>query len=84
MLILLFTLGSFLFISGGLWLLFLAFSESILWGLGSLLFWPVMPIAFALTTWPRARLPLILHIAGILVLLLGGVGWLATHAQGMF
>ena len=38
-----------LLIAGGGWLFALAFSESILWGLGTLLFWPAVPIAFALT-----------------------------------
>lgn len=84
MLTALFALGSLLLIVGGCWLFTLAFTESILWGLGALLFWPAVPIAFALTTWPRARIPLYLHFTGVALVLTGTIIWAATRAQGLF
>jgi hypothetical protein len=84
MLTLVFAIGSVLLVVGGGWLFTLAFAESILWGLGTLLFWPAVPIAFALTTWPRARIPLYLHFVGVSLVMAGGIVWVATSAQGLF
>lgn len=79
-----FAVGSVLLVVGGGWLFALAFAESILWGLGTLLFWPAVPIAFALTTWPRARIPMFLHFTGVLLVLTGAVIWAARSAKGLF
>lgn len=84
MLTVLFALGSLLLVTGGGWLFALTFAESILWGLGSLLFWPAVPIAFAITTWPRARIPIFLHFTGAVMVITGAVVWAVAHPQGLW
>jgi hypothetical protein len=75
-------IGLVVFLAGGLWLLVLAFAESILWGMGSLLLWPAATIGYAIVHWPRTRIPLILHFAGLLVALAGGVAWGMVKMRG--
>lgn len=78
-----FICGVVIFLVGGVWLLVLAFAESILWGMGSLLLWPATTIAFGIAHWSRARLPLMLHFAGLAIALGGGVAWGMDKMKGV-
>lgn len=60
---------------GGLWLFVLAFAESILWGMGTMLLWPAATVAFSVVHWPRTRIPTLLHFLGLVILIAGGVLW---------
>lgn len=48
---------------GSLWLVWLAFKESILWGLGCL-FIPLVTGFFAITRWPATKTPALLWLIG--------------------
>lgn len=63
-------IGAILAVVGYIWLLVLAFSESIMWGVGSLLC-GIVALVFGITRWPETKAPLLIYAAG---LLLGGVG----------
>ncbi|BAV99285.1 hypothetical protein [Lysobacter enzymogenes] len=63
------------------WLLWLAFQESLWWGLGSLLFAPVL-LLFALLHWDRAQTPFLLNLAGLAVATAGAFMDAATRAGG--
>lgn len=83
--VILLVIGVLFTLIGGAWLFFLAFNESILWGLGCLLLWPTVPIAFALSSWQQSRIPLGIHLAGILILVARAVTWAAdAHADGLW
>lgn len=69
--------------AGGLWLLVLAFAESILWGIGCMLLWPAVIIAFTVVHWPRTRLPAIIHFSGLVLALAGGVAWGMERMRGL-
>jgi hypothetical protein len=73
----LFYLGALLCVVGGLWLLVVAFTESILWGLASL-FIPFVILIFALTHWERSQKPFLIYLAGAI---LCGIGYSAVKAQ---
>lgn len=76
-------IGMLILSAGGLWLLVLAFAESILWGIGSLLLWPAVIIAFAIVHWPRTRIPAVLHFTGLIIALVGGVAWGMERMRGL-
>jgi hypothetical protein len=63
-------IGAILGIVGYIWLLVLAFSESILWGIGSLLC-GLVALVFGITRWPETKVPILLYVAG---LVLSGAG----------
>jgi len=63
-------IGLLLCIVGGIWLLITAFSESILWGLGSL-FVPFVSLIFAVTHWEKAKTPFLVNVAGAVLLFMG-------------
>lgn len=63
-------LGSIVAIIGGVWMLILAFQESILIGL-AYMFIPFFSIYFAITRWQYAKIPFIINLAGIALMLLG-------------
>ncbi|MBA2321158.1 MAG: hypothetical protein H0V89_08380 [Deltaproteobacteria bacterium] len=60
-------------LAGGIWLLVLAFQESVGWGIGSLLCSPISLI-FALLHLPKTWQPLALNLGA------GLVAWLAVQA----
>lgn len=51
---------------GGLWLVVVAFKESVLWGLGVLVV-PFVGLFFAVTHWKEAKSPFLLSTAGAVV-----------------
>jgi hypothetical protein len=68
--LILIVLGGLAALVGGLWLLVLAFQESILWGLCSL-FIPLVILIFALTHWEVAKKPFLIQIGGVVLYFLG-------------
>lgn len=63
-------LGAILGIVGYVWLLVLAFSENIGWGIGSLLC-GIVALVFGITRWPETKVPILLYVTG---LVLSGAG----------
>jgi hypothetical protein len=63
--------------AGGIWLLILTFSESVLWGLGSLLL-PFVSLVFVAMNWEITKRAFMLQLVGALMmfggLLLGHAG----------
>ena len=51
-----------------LWLLKLAFGESIHWGLACI-FTPFVPLYFTVTRWPKTKVPFLFRLAGWAILL---------------
>jgi hypothetical protein len=72
--------GVLLVLLGVLWFLAVAFEEGFWWGVGCL-FIPVIAVAYLIINWPRQRRPLLVALAGKLVILAGiAVLSLATSA----
>jgi thiol:disulfide interchange protein len=65
----LYFLGLLVALVGAIWLIVLAFKESILWGLGSLLI-PFVSLIFAITHWDRAKTPFLIQVGGVVLLVL--------------
>lgn len=65
-------LGGIAAVVGGLWVIVMAFQESVLWGLVCLLIGPAM-IVFAIMHWEEAKTPFLISVAGSVVLVLGFV-----------
>ena len=63
-------LGSIGVIVTGIWLLILAFQESILWGLGYI-FVPFVSLIFVIMHWDKAAKPFLIGLACILPMVLG-------------
>jgi hypothetical protein len=57
---------------GGIWLIVVAFQESVLWGLGSL-FIPLVGLAFVISHWDAAKRPFLINLGGALLIVLGTV-----------
>ena len=55
---------------GGIWLLITAFQESVMWGIGCLLFSPAS-LVFIIMHWDDAKKPFGLNVLGFLVIILG-------------
>ena len=70
--------GGALYLIGIIWLLIKAFQESILWGLGSLLI-PFVGLIFAILHWAECKKPFFYALAGLVLLILGGV--MAPHTD---
>ena len=60
-------LGLLALVIGGVWALVQAFRESILWGLGCILFSPVA-LVFLVLHWAEAKRPFFLQLAGLILL----------------
>ena len=65
-------LGCFLFFGGGLWLLFVAFQESILWAAGCMLI-PFVSLIFTIMHWSEAKAPFLTHLTGLVLLVFGAL-----------
>lgn len=65
-------LGGLICVGAGLWLLVLAFQESIWWGLGSLLLSPVM-LVFVILHWNKAKVPFLINLGGVAMVILGAL-----------
>ena len=70
--VLLFVVGMIIGFIGGLWLLVLAFQESIFWGLGSL-FLPFVSLIFVIMHWDTAKKPFLIWLASIPLWLIGAM-----------
>ena len=68
--LILFVVGGTLALIGGIWLLVVAFQESVLWGLGCLLFSPIS-IVFVIMHWEEARTPFLVQLAGAVPMIIG-------------
>lgn len=55
---------------GGIWLLIEGFKESVLWGVGMLLF-GFVGLIFAVTHWEQAKKPFLLNVGGAALMFLG-------------
>jgi hypothetical protein len=69
-------LGLIVGMGGGIWLLVVAFQESVGWGLACMLI-PCAALYFVFTHWDEAKLPFLVNIGGaglsvIAALLMGG------------
>jgi len=62
--------GALVAFGAGIWLLIVAFQESIWWGLGSL-FLPFVSLVFAIMHWDRAGSPFLVSLAGTAVMFIG-------------
>ncbi|MCA9197254.1 MAG: hypothetical protein KDA87_06935 [Planctomycetales bacterium] len=62
--------GLMICVAGGIWFLIAAFSESILWGIGCLLFSPVS-LVFLVLHWNRAYKPFLVQLAGLAPIVAG-------------
>lgn len=72
-------IGLIISIIGGLWLLVLVFSESILLGIASL-FCGIIPLIWGVMHLDAAKIPLLLNIGGALIM---GVGFLMAGSAPM-
>jgi len=63
-------IGAIISLVGGIWILVLAFQESVLWGLGCL-FVPLVMLIFVIMFWNKASRPFLIYLGGVLVILLG-------------
>ncbi len=64
-------LGVLLMVIGGLMLLWAAFKESILWGLGCIVV-PLVILFFVATHWQQAKIGFLIQLAGIVLFVLAG------------
>ena len=55
---------------GGIWLLVVAFQESIWWGIGSLLL-PIVGLIFVILHWQEAKKPFLIQLGGVAFMILG-------------
>ncbi|ONM42764.1 hypothetical protein BXT89_16275 [Halopseudomonas pachastrellae] len=60
----LFYIGITLFVIGFIWFYVLAFAQSILWGIGCVLFFPVC-LVFLVLDWQRTCMPAIAMFSGV-------------------
>lgn len=77
-------IGALAMVIGGLWLLAVAFRESLLWGLGSL-FVPFVQLVYVVRHWEDARVPFLTNLAGCALAIAAGVGAFktpSTNGQG--
>ncbi|MGY8770298.1 MAG: hypothetical protein ACKVH8_17920 [Pirellulales bacterium] len=64
--------GSIACLVGVIWIIVIAFKESVLWGLGCL-FVPFVVLIFAIMNWDSASKPALIVIGGIGLSVMGGV-----------
>ena len=74
----LYWVGLILYAVGGIWLLVVAFKQSIAWGICSLLI-PFVIIVFAIKYWQNAKTPFLIFIAGAV---LWGIGFWNMYSSG--
>lgn len=60
-------IGAVLCIIGGIWLLVVAFQESIGWGLACLII-PFVSLIFVIMYWDKAKKPFLLNLVGAVLL----------------
>ena len=60
-------IGLVLMLVGALWMVVIAFQESVLWGLGCL-FIPFVTLFYAATRWAKVKVPALIWAAGWLLI----------------
>jgi len=65
---------------GGIWLLVVAFKESVWWGLGSLLL-PFVGLIFAIMHWQVAKRPFLISLAGGILWVVAAMYLVPTHVE---
>ena len=75
-------LGFAVILIGAIGFLIAAFKNSILWGLGCLLFSPIS-IIFLILYWQDAKNPFFLQLIGILIVFLGSMFISPAHISGV-
>jgi hypothetical protein len=65
-------IGALTALIGSIWLIVVAFKESVLWGLGSL-FVPFVPLIFVIMHWGKSGKPFLINLSGIVVFVMGGM-----------
>jgi hypothetical protein len=65
------TLGAVLYVAGWLWTVAIAFKETPLWGIGTLLI-PVVWVFYLFSRWRKTRLCLVLAIVGAVTFFASG------------
>jgi hypothetical protein len=63
-------IGAIASLIGAIWIVVLAFQESIGWGIGSLLC-GIVTLIYGISRWPETKVPLLLMIAGVIVEAIG-------------
>jgi hypothetical protein len=63
-------LGGLIAFVGGIWLLVVAFKESVWWGLGSI-FIPFVSLVFVIVHWQVSKKPFLIQLAGIALCIVG-------------
>jgi len=71
-------IGVALMLIGGLWILFNAFKESILWGLGCIIF-NLLSLVFVATHWQDNKKPFFIQIGGLAFVILAIVTGDSSH-----
>jgi hypothetical protein len=64
------SIGMGLGLLGGIWLLIVAFKESIWWGLGSL-FIPLVSLIFVVLHWSVAKTPFLISLVSVAMIITG-------------
>ncbi|TWT33595.1 hypothetical protein KOR34_34270 [Posidoniimonas corsicana] len=64
--------GAIVAIVGGIWVLVVAFQESIVWGLLSL-FIPFAALVFVIMHWNKAAKPFLINVAGAVLMFVGAL-----------
>jgi hypothetical protein len=67
---LLYWVGIIISAFGGLWLLVVAFQESLLWGLGCV-FIPIVSLIFVIMHWEKGGKPFLVSLAGGIIAFVG-------------
>ena len=57
---------------GGIWIVVIAFQESVLWGLGSL-FIPLVALIYVVMHWENTKKPFLIELGGVALAVVGGV-----------
>lgn len=70
--ILVLVVGAIIAVISGIWILVLAFQESLLWGLGSL-FIPFVSLVFVIMHWDKAGKPFLINLGGGVLVGLGAL-----------
>jgi hypothetical protein len=68
----LFYLGSVVALVGAIWLLVVAFKESVWWGLGSI-FIPFVSLVFVIMHWQVSKKPFLIQVAGVVLCVVGAL-----------
>ncbi|HEU4390617.1 MAG TPA: hypothetical protein VFV34_22630 [Blastocatellia bacterium] len=64
--------GMIVMVVGGIWILVLAFQESLLWGICCLII-PLVSLYFAITRWSKTKVPFLIYLGGAALLIVGGM-----------